>query len=127
MYCRNCGEQVDPNAKVCVKCGCETLKGKYYCNNCGEATDENASICSKCGIALKNGGSRSKMVAGLLGLFLGSLGVHRFYLGYIGIGILQIVVTIVTCGIGSLWGFIEGILILVGNFDKDFDGNNLSD
>ncbi|SHJ93446.1 Double zinc ribbon [Clostridium amylolyticum] len=127
MYCRNCGEQVDPNAKVCVKCGSETLKGKYYCNNCGQATDENASICSKCGIALKNVGSRSKMVAGLLGLFLGSLGVHRFYLGYIGIGILQIVVTIVTCGIGSLWGFIEGILILVGNFDKDFDGNNLAD
>lgn len=127
MYCRNCGEQVDPNAKICVKCGSETAKGKSYCNNCGEATDENATICAKCGVGLKNVGSRSKMVAGILGLFLGSFGVHRFYLGYTGIGILQIVVTIVTCGIGSLWGFIEGILILVGNFDKDADGNNLAD
>ncbi len=127
MYCRNCGEQVDPNAKVCIKCGCETVKGKAYCNNCGETTDENAAICSKCGIALKNLGDKSKMIAGLLGIFLGGFGVHRFYLGYTGIGIIQILVTFVTCGIGSVWGLIEGILILVGNMDKDANGNNLAD
>ena len=40
--------------------------------------------------------------------------MHRFYLGYTKIGIIQIVVTIFTCGIGSLWGFVEGILYLVG-------------
>lgn len=127
MYCRNCGEQVDPNAKICVKCGSETKKGKAYCNNCGETTDENAAICAKCGVSLKNVGSRSKMVAGLLGILLGGLGVHRFYLGYTGIGVIQILVTLVTCGVGSIWGLIEGILILVGNFDKDADGNNLAD
>ena len=44
--------------------------------------------------------AKSKLVAGLLGIFLGSLGIHRFYLGYVGIGILQIVVTIVTFGVG---------------------------
>lgn len=72
---------------------------------------------------------KSKMVAGLLGIFLGSLGIHRFYLGYTGIGIVQIVVTIVTCGIGSLWGFIEGILILcgAGSYTTDADGNPLID
>lgn len=56
--------------------------------------------------------AKSRLAAGLLGIFLGGLGVHRFYLGYTTIGILQILVTVVTCGIGSIWGLIEGIMIL---------------
>ena len=72
---------------------------------------------------------KSKMTAGLLGIFLGSIGVHRFYLGYAGIGIAQIVVTIVTCGIGAIWGLIEGILILTGSpsFSTDAEGRPLAD
>lgn len=58
--------------------------------------------------------SRSRVVAGVLGLTLGGFGVHRFYLGDHGRGALMIVVTVLTCGIGSLWGFVEGILYLVG-------------
>lgn len=59
--------------------------------------------------------AKSRLVAGLLGIFLGGLGVHRFYLGYTGIGVTQIIVTIVTCGIGSIWGLIEGIMILANS------------
>ncbi len=71
---------------------------------------------------------KSKLTAGLLGLFLGSLGIHRFYLGYTKMGIIQIVVTLVTCGIGALWGEIEGILILCGKYiTTDADGNPLGD
>lgn len=55
---------------------------------------------------------KSRIAAGVLGILLGSLGIHRFYLGYVGIGILQIIVTLFTFGIGALWGFIEGIIIL---------------
>ncbi|TDK27023.1 TM2 domain-containing protein [Arthrobacter crusticola] len=64
------------------------------------------------------------MVAGLLGVLLGSLGIHRFYLGHVGIGIAQIAVTIVTLGLGAVWGFIEGIMILVGaeSFRRDAKG-----
>lgn len=58
--------------------------------------------------------AKSKIVAGLLGIFLGGFGVHRFYLGYTKIGVIQLIVTIFTCGIGSIWGFVEGILYLVG-------------
>ncbi|WP_370614256.1 TM2 domain-containing protein [Mumia sp. Pv 4-285] len=58
--------------------------------------------------------AKSKLVAGLLGIFLGGFGIHRFYLGFTGIGVAQIIVTILTCGIGAIWGFIEGILYLVG-------------
>jgi len=70
--------------------------------------------------------SKSKVVAGLLGIFLGSLGIHRFYLGYTGIGIIQIIVTAATCGWGGLWGFIEGIICLVGGM-RDADGLELRD
>ena len=61
------------------------------------------------------------VVAGLLGIFLGPLGVHRMYLGFVGIGILQIIVTFVTLGIGGVWGFIEGVLCLCGAM-RDVDG-----
>ena len=69
---------------------------------------------------------KSKLVAGLLQIFIGSLGIGRFYLGYTTIGILQIVVTIVTCGFGSIWGLIDGIIILVGNV-PDAQGRTLRD
>ena len=73
--------------------------------------------------------AKSKLAAGLLGIFLGGFGVHRFYLGFTKIGIIQIVVTIFTCGIGSLWGFVEGILYLVGSngYTTDATGRPLRD
>ncbi|NLF40813.1 TM2 domain-containing protein [bacterium] len=69
---------------------------------------------------------KSRIAAGLLGIFLGGLGIHRFYLGYVGIGILQILASC-ACGIGAIWGLIEGILILVGKMDKDAKGVPLKD
>ena len=51
---------------------------------------------------------KSKMTAGLPGIFLGSIGVHRFYLGYAGIGIAQIVVTFRDVRHRGHLGLIEG-------------------
>jgi TM2 domain-containing membrane protein YozV len=73
--------------------------------------------------------TRNKVAAGLLGIFLGGLGVHRFYLGYIGIGIVQMLVTICTIpcmGVGAIWGFVEGILCFTGHI-RDVDGLPLRD
>jgi TM2 domain-containing membrane protein YozV len=67
---------------------------------------------------------KTKLVAGLLGIFLGSIGVHKFYLGDSKAGIIRIVVTVVTFGIGGIWGFIEGIMLLV-NGGKDVNGVDL--
>jgi TM2 domain-containing membrane protein YozV len=67
---------------------------------------------------------KSKLVAGLLQLFLGGFGIGRFYLGYTSIGVLQIVVTVLTCGVGSLWGLIDAILIISGNV-PDVEGRTL--
>lgn len=58
---------------------------------------------------------KSKVVAGVLGILLGFFGAGRFYTGHTGLGVAQLVVSILTCGIGSLWGLIDGILILVGD------------
>jgi TM2 domain-containing membrane protein YozV len=68
---------------------------------------------------------KQKMVAGLLGIFLGGWGIHNFYLGFTKKAIIQIVVSLVTCGIGGLWGFIEGIMILCGKITTDAQGNEL--
>ncbi|MDR0463399.1 MAG: NINE protein [Pseudomonadales bacterium] len=110
--------------KKCTKCGKQVVVHENFCPDCGGTCVEEGQVTN----APVNPEAKSRMVAGLLGIFIGSLGVHRFYLGYIGIGIAQILVTIVTCGIGSLWGLIEGILILTGNGVKtDAKGNPLVD
>ena len=70
---------------------------------------------------------KSKMAAGLLGIFLGAWGIHQFYLGDTKKGIIRIVVTLVTCGIGGIWGFIEGIMILMGKINTDAQGNPLAE
>jgi TM2 domain-containing membrane protein YozV len=67
---------------------------------------------------------KQKLIAGLLQILVGGLGIGRFYTGHIGIGIAQLVVTLVTCGIGALWGLIDGILILV-NGGTDAQGRPL--
>lgn len=69
---------------------------------------------------------KSRKVAGLLGLFLGGWGVHRFYLGYTGIGAAMIPITLFTCGMGACWGVIEGIMMLTGGgIDRDAEGRPL--
>ena len=66
-------------------------------------------------------------MAGVLQLTLGSFGVGRFYLGYTGIGIAQIAVTWLTCGLGAIWPLIDGVMILVGKVPTDADGIPLKD
>ena len=68
---------------------------------------------------------------GILGILLGSLGVHNFYLGYTGKAVAQLLIALLTCGIGAaatgIWGLIEGIMILTGSINVDGNGNPLSD
>ena len=108
-----------------------------FCKNCGESLPENAFVCIKCGVKVDdnqqiNGNNpKSKIAAGLLGIFLGCFGVHNFYLGFTGKAVAQLLITILSCGILSfvsgIWGLIEGILILTGSSNKDAKGNTLID
>lgn len=108
-----------------------------FCSNCGNEVDEKAVVCVKCGVSLRNepinnsGEAKSKIAAGLLGIFLGTFGVHNFYLGYKGKALAQLLLTVLSCGflsfISAIWGLIEGIMILSGSINVDANGNPLKD
>lgn len=75
--------------------------------------------------------TKSKLAAGLFGIFFGALGVHNFYLGYIGKAVAQLLISILSCGVfagvSSIWGLIEGIMILSSKDSKDASGKLLKD
>lgn len=142
MFCKNCASAINPGAAICVNCGVEVGKGNAYCPNCAEPTAPEAVVCMKCGYSLAPSattGAKSKMVAGLLGIFLGWLGIHNFYLGYKKKAIIQLclgaggmILSIIIIGIfavmaASIWGIVDGIMILTGKIDTDADGNKLAD
>lgn len=81
--------------------------------------------------------TRSKIVAGLFGIFLGAFGVHNFYLGNTGKAVGQLLLTIfgafIVVGpvISAIWGLVEGIYILGSHpgshWHQDADGLQLQD
>ncbi len=130
MYCKNCGNVLDPQAAVCVRCGFQTGTGSSYCANCGQPIAPGAAVCMNCGFnigpAFNPAEQKSKLTAGLLGIFLGGLGIHNFYLGFTGKAIAQILLSL-CFGVGAIWGLIEGIMILTGSINKDAKGIPLKD
>jgi len=64
---------------------------------------------------------KSKVVAGVLQLTLGYLGIGRFYIGHVGIGIAQLF----TCGGFGIWALIDGIILLTGSNNTDSQGRVL--
>jgi hypothetical protein len=107
MYCRNCAKQLADYAEFCINCGQRPLLGNRYCQSCGQETVPGAEICVKCGVRLGAASEKDWTVALILSALLGTLGVDRFYLGYIGLGILKLV-TVGGCGV---WWLIDVILI----------------
>ena len=138
MYCTNCGKEMDPNAAVCINCGYAAGTGDKYCKNCGHEMTPGQAFCTQCGYAtqpqtvkINPDMQKSKIAAGLLGIFLGTFGVHNFYLGYTGKALAQLLISVLSCGFlavaSSIWGLIEGIMILTGNINKDARGIPLKD
>ncbi len=72
---------------------------------------------------------KSKLAAGLLGVLVGALGIHNFYLGYTGKGITQLLISVLSLGIcafiPAIWGLIEGIIILTDDHAVDARGQLL--
>lgn len=107
-----------------------------FCSNCGNKVEEGQAVCLHCGFSLKDNVSvdpnaKSRLVAGLLGIFLGSLGIHNFYLGNKDKAMAQLLISVLSCFtlavVSEIWGLIEGILILCGNINVDGSGNPLKD
>jgi TM2 domain-containing membrane protein YozV len=63
---------------------------------------------------------KNKIVAGLLQIFL-PFGIGRFYIGDTKMGVIQLVVTLLTCGIGGIWCLVDGIIMLATD-SKDANG-----
>ena len=123
MFCRNCGKELIGTPEICLGCGAKPLIGSSYCHACGVKTSPTAEFCTKCGAKLgvktldSNVSEKSRLAVTLLAWFLGQFGIHRFYLGKIGTGILMIL-TLGGLGIGAL---IEFIIAVTGNM-KDKEG-----
>ncbi len=140
MYCKNCGHEMDNNAAVCITCGFAKGSGDKFCSNCQSPLIKDAEFCTSCGAKtqqiptfegkVKYTG-KSKIAAGIFGILLGSLGIHNFYLGYTGKGLLQLLLSVLSCGalsfISAIWGLIEGVLILTGSINTDAQGNPLGE
>lgn len=111
-----------------------------FCTKCGAQNEDFAQNCSQCGAALpqiggyqpiqpppayggitdwKAQGAEKKLAAGLCGILVGGFGIHKFILGYTTEGIIQIVITLLTCGVGHIIGLVEGIIYLTKT-DEDF-------
>ncbi len=95
-----------------------------FCSKCGKEINDEAVICIHCGCAIKKKNEQAQkdwLVTLLLSLFLGAFGVHRFYTGYIGIGVAQLL----TCGGCGIWALIDFICICCNSY-KDANGNSLA-
>ncbi len=135
MFCSNCGQEFDDDARFCKGCGAASPKAGT-CPNCGETPDEWARFCNHCGQSLPDAVTapyglravqypKNNIVAGLLAIFVGVLGVHKFYLGYKQQGMILLVGFLVSIPLSliiiGLLGivaivvitFIEGILYLI--------------
>ena len=130
MFCRNCAKELDDRAVACTGCGLQPMAGNKFCHNCKHETIEAATFCIKCGLGFAmpatSGtvpGADKKIAAGVLGLVLGSLGIHKFVLGYTTEGLIMLLVTVLSLGLGSIvmWpiGIVEGIIYL-SKSDQEF-------
>ena len=123
-FCTNCGAKIEANEEKCLTCG-KVLK--YKNESINETKKEEVTKTTT------TNQQKNKVLAALFGIFLGCFGVHNFYLGYTNKAVAQLILGTagwVLCGLGpiiaSVWGFVEGIMILTGSINKDADGNDLT-
>ena len=120
MFCSNCGKEIPDGSKFCPLCGGNLTRATNISVN-NQATVNGASM------EVKREG-KSKMAAGLLGIFLGALGIHNFYMGYKGKAIIQLllgtvgIIVLIGPVISGIWGLVEGIMILAGKIRVDGHG-----
>jgi TM2 domain-containing membrane protein YozV len=97
---------------------------QQFCRSCGRVISNLAQACPFCGALTrdvpKNASDKSRLAALLLCFFVGVLGIHRFYVGKIGTGLLELF----TIGGLGIWALVDFILIAMGEF-KDKQGRKV--
>lgn len=121
-HCMACGALLTGDGRFCPRCGAPTSGGTVsYCPACGAQIYVGQAVCTRCGRSVNpsgygGSGGKSKVTAGVLALCLGGAGIHKFYLGSWGWGLLYLA-TFWT-GIPAVLALIEGIVYLTM---KDYD------
>ncbi len=134
MFCKNCGNEMDNAACICVKCGLPKGSGENFCPTCGKPINADSEFCMNCGCSTesKQFSDKSKLTAGLLAVFLGAIGIHNFYLGHTQRGTIQLVATLLLSGTYvvpiamAVWGIVEAVNIFMDKM-TDSDGLPLKD
>ena len=113
-YCTKCGAVNDDTAQYCISCQAplSTVSGYQPMQSVNQGVQSG-------GVNWQAMGADKKLVAGICGILLGGFGVHKFILGYTNEGIIQIVLTVLTCGAGGILGIVEGIIYLTKS-DEEF-------
>ncbi len=131
MFCKQCGKPIDDGQELCEDCKNAANQNANMNNNMNMNNGGNYNNMNNNMNQSYNPQAKSKIAAGLLGIFLGALGVHNFYLGYTGKAVAQLLISILSCGTlswaSAIWGLVEGILILTGSINTDGNGNPLKD
>ena len=121
-YCPNCGSAVDDNAKFCNRCGCSIAGGQSPSpQQPQQQVSYRPAPAPSTDYIDPNWPVKEKTTAGILAILLGDLGVHKFYLGNVGLGILYLLFC--WTGIPAIVGLIEGIIYLTSS-DRDFQIKN---
>lgn len=147
MICKNCSANIDDNVAFCPYCGAhndaqgrqqnaqgyqqsqngyynqnEQQSGQYFYNGQQnqQYQQQNVNYNPQ---QMNTEPTKDKLVAGLLAIFLGTLGIHKFYLGYTKSGVIMLLVSLFTFGVGAtvmaVIALIEGILYLTKS-DAEF-------
>jgi len=138
MFCPTCGNSIEEGAVYCRFCGSAAgqghpgqAQGQLQGQVPSSYTDYYRSIPARADYSPVYSEGKSRVAAGILGILLGALGVHNFYLGYNGKGIAQLLITILSCGmlaaVSSIWGLVEGIMILTKGINCDAQGRPFID
>lgn len=125
MFCKNCGETMNDNQAICLKCGVKAGDGNAFCANCGNPVNADAAVCLNCGVAIKKAAGNGEYLAGkdkltiaLVCFFLGGLGIHNFMMGETKKGVIKIVLSMCV-GIGGILALIDFIKILTDKYVVD--------
>lgn len=122
MYCRHCGESVDPNQAICVKCGVKVGDGTNFCANCGKTINAAADVCLECGYAVKKpdkSNDDNKLMLGIMALLFGGIGIHNFIMGETKKGIMKIILC--WTGISLILALIDAVKIFTDKYEINTD------
>ncbi len=116
IYCPRCNASNADTAQVCYNCQ-SPLTGSSAAGSGYQPMQQQGYGGAPA--AQQIPGADKKMIAGILGIVAGGFGIHKFILGYTTEGIIQIALTFITCGLGSIIGIVEGVIYLTKS-DEEF-------